>query len=246
MHIDPAVLATSLDAFATATTPDDLPPVEAGLAAVIDATRTIFGATGAGLMLTDADGSLRYVGATDGPARALEAAQEELATGPCVACFVTGHMVTTDDLAADDRWPELSPRVVPEGVGSVLGVPTRLGGVTVGSLNVFRPEPYAWDASDMAAAQAHNEVLEGMLASAVVSRHTDVVVRQLQGALDRRVVIDRAIGMLMERHAIGDVVAFAALRRAARDERRAVADLAARTLEGEDVVGARLPRPDPA
>jgi len=246
VHIDPATLAGSLDAFAASTPHDEVLPVEAALARVIDATQRLFAVAGIGLMLSDAEGALRYVGATDEAARALETAQEELAVGPCVDGYVTGLIVTTDDLASDPRWPELSPRVVPAGVASVLGVPTRLGGVVIGSLNVYRSEPYSWDASDIAAVQAHNEVLEGILSTTVASRQQGIVVAQLQGALDRRVVIDRAIGVLMERHTISDIVAFAALRRAARDARVPVADLAARALEGEDVVGARLPRPDPA
>ncbi len=246
VHVDPAALAESLDALASSRSPIDELPLEASLARVIDATRRVFSVTGVGLMLGDAESALRYVGATDEAARALEAAQEELAVGPCVNGYVTGQVVATADLASDPRWPELSGRVVPAGVVSVLGVPTRLGGIVVGSLNVYRSEPYEWDTSDIAAVEAHNEVLEAMLGVAVATRRRGIVVEQLQTALDRRVVVERAVGVLMERHAVSDVVAFAALRRAARDARRPVAELAGETLAGEDVVGARLPDPDTA
>ncbi len=243
MHIDPEALAANLHALSPA--PGEPPPVEAALAGVIDATRGLFGVTGAGLMLTDAGGGLRYVGATDAAARALEAAQEELGIGPCVESFVTGAAVETTDLARDDRWPELSARVVPAGVVAVLGVPTVIGGVVVGSLNVYRSETYEWDASDVAAIAALNEVIEGILATAVAAHRQGVVVEQLQTALEKRVTIERAVGVLMERHSVPAPVAFGALRRAARDERRAVADLAASVIAGDDVVGGRLPRPEP-
>lgn len=245
MHIDPEALAQSLGAVGPPAT-DGATPLEAGLAAVIDAVRRLFAVTGVGLMLVGDDGGLHYVGATDPAARALESSQEELGAGPCVDCFVLGEVVRTDDLANDARWPDLAARVVPLGVAAVLGVPTRFEGIVVGSLNVYRSEPYAWDPSDVAAVAAHNEVVEGMLAGAVAARRSGIVVEQLQAALDRRVVIERAIGMLMERHRVSAPVAFGALRRAARDARRPVADLAALTLRGEDPVGGRLPRPDPA
>lgn len=221
----------------------DPAPVEAGLARVIHATGRLFTVTGVGLMLVDEGCELRYVGATDAAARALEAAHEDLGEGPCVDCFVTGEPVETADLQADDRWPALSAAVVPAGVRAVLGMPVRLGGAPVGSLNAFHADPFTWDASDTGAIAAFRDVLEEMLGAAVAARRSGAVVRQLETALDRRVTIERAIGILMERHSISAVVAFGALRRAARDERRSVAELAARTLDGEDVVGSRLPRP---
>lgn len=245
MHIDPGSLAASLAAL-NAPVDGEPPPLEASIAAVIDATRALFSVTGVGLMLADASGDLRYIGATDDAARVLESVQEELGAGPCVDCFVLGEVVQTDDLAHDDRWPELSERVVPDVVGAVLSVPTRIGGVVVGSFNVYRSGRYEWDSSDLAAVAAHNEVLEALLGGAVVARARGLVIDQLRLALKRRVAIERAVGMLMQRHSVAAVAAFDALRRAARDERRPVADLAELTLGGEDVVGARLPGPERA
>lgn len=187
-------------------------------------------------MLADADGALRYTGATDAAARALESAQEELGVGPCVDCFVLGSVVQTDDLAADRRWPELSARVVPSGVDAVLGVPVRVGGLVMGSLNVYRAEPHVWDGSDVGAVGAYAAVLEGLLGTAVAGRQKGILAGQLQTALDRRVVIERAIGMLMQRNGMGPVEAFGALRATARRDRRPVAELAALVLDGEDLV----------
>jgi AmiR/NasT family two-component response regulator len=51
-------------------------------------------------------------------------------------------------------------------------------------------------------------------------------VGQLEGALARRAVIERAKGMLMERHGIDALAAFERLRRHARRERRRVVDVA--------------------
>ena len=191
--------------------------------------------TGVGLMLVSADGSLRYVGATDESAQALERAQEDLGEGPCVDCFVLATPVATSDLVSDPRWPELAELVAGEGIGAVMGIPTLLAGQPVGSLNVYRGDAYEWDDSDAAAVASFNAVLEGLIGRAVAARRDELVVAQLQSALDRRVVIDRAVGALMERHGTSAVKAFTALRRTARDLRRPVAELADDVLSGTDV-----------
>jgi GAF domain-containing protein len=186
-------------------------------------------------MLVARDGDLRYVGATDDAARALESAQEDLGEGPCVDCFVMGEHVATRDVMTDPRWPALQGRIQGHAIGGVLGVPTTLGGQPVGSLNVYRDGPYDWDDSDAAAIAGFNAVLEGLLGRAVAARRDELVVSQLQGALDRRVMIERAVGALMERHRVSAVTAFTSLRRDARDRREPVAKVAADVLEGADV-----------
>ncbi len=57
-------------------------------------------------------------------------------------------------------------------------------------------------------------------------------VGQLETALNRRSVIERAKGILMERHAIGDGQAFELMREHARAQRRSVVDVASSVLEG--------------
>lgn len=64
-----------------------------------------------------------------------------------------------------------------------------------------------------------------------IRRHADVErlneeVDQLEGALDRRAVIERAKGILMERHGISDREAFEMLRTEARSNNRRVYDVA--------------------
>jgi AmiR/NasT family two-component response regulator len=57
-------------------------------------------------------------------------------------------------------------------------------------------------------------------------------VEQLQTALERRTVIERAKGVLMERHSIGEQEAFQRLREHARASGRRVVDLAQAVLDG--------------
>jgi GAF domain-containing protein len=233
VHIDPAVLDRSVEGLGTLVAEPS--SVEDMLEGVIQAARGLFSVTGVGLMLVDETSALRYVAGTDEAARMLETGQEALGEGPCVDCFVHGHVIRCDDLAADERWPELTPRVVPHGVRAVLGVPTRLGGTPIGSLNVYRAEPYRWDDSDVAAMEAFNGIIESVLGGAVAARRSGRLVTQLQEALDRRVVIERAVGVLMARRGLDAVAAFNALRSAARSSRRTVADVAAGVLAGHEL-----------
>ena len=57
-------------------------------------------------------------------------------------------------------------------------------------------------------------------------------IERLEGALQRRALIERAKGILMERHSIDDRAAFELLREHARSNNRTVVDVAAAVTEG--------------
>ena len=71
--------------------------------------------------------------------------------------------------------------------------------------------------------------------------HLAEQVTQLESALERRSVIERAKGVLMERHGIDDRAAFAMLRDHARNRGRKVIDVAAAILEGHPLLPRRGP-----
>lgn len=231
MPIDPSSLTRALDALRPATTPER--DVAESVPLLLDAVCGVFGVTGAGLMLVDEVSGLRYVAATDATAEVLEQVQEQAGMGPCIESFVNDTEILVADLERDERWPAISQPLALAGVRSVLGVPTHLGGGPVGSLNVYNREARAWDTSERDAIRAFNTLLEGQIASAVALRHQGRIVEQLQYALESRVAIERAIGMLMARHDLDAVAAFERLRRAARSSRRTVAVLARETLDGD-------------
>jgi AmiR/NasT family two-component response regulator len=63
-------------------------------------------------------------------------------------------------------------------------------------------------------------------------------VSRLESALERRAVIERAKGMLMERHGLSDRDAFDRIRAFARSNNRTVVDVAGDVCSGEQVLGA--------
>jgi AmiR/NasT family two-component response regulator len=64
-------------------------------------------------------------------------------------------------------------------------------------------------------------------------------VNQLESALERRVLIERAKGILMERHGVGEREAFEMLRDQARATNRRVLDLAGAVVEGRALLPPR-------
>ena len=229
-HVDGEALARSL---ADLDLPDgDGTDVQGRIARVVRAAANVFAGSGVGLMLIAEDGhSLRYVASSDDVARRLELAHEDAGEGPCVDAFVLDTRVKTDDLAIESRWPDLRAALGDQPVRALLGLPMRLG-APVGTLNVYCVRPRAWDESEVAALEAYNALLEARLAESLLLQRHDAIVGQLQLALDSRVTIERAIGLLMGRDGIDGATAFNELRRTARSSRRRVSAVAEEVLAG--------------
>jgi AmiR/NasT family two-component response regulator len=62
--------------------------------------------------------------------------------------------------------------------------------------------------------------------------HFKEAVNQLEGALDRRAIIERAKGIIMERHSLGEAEAFEVMRAHARRNNRKVIEVAHAVTEG--------------
>jgi GAF domain-containing protein len=137
--------------------------------------------------------------------------------------------VQTDDLATETRWPDLRVELHDQPIRALLGLPTRLG-TPVGTLNLYSESPRVWDQSEIAALGAYNDLLQARLSGAIVAQKHGKIVDQLQYALDGRVSIERAIGLLMGRQGIDGAAAFEQLRKAARDSRRRVREIAEQML----------------
>ena len=210
------------------------PDVVDALEQVVASARSLFGVDGAGILWLDGNGDVRFLTASDDRGRALELVQEEVGTGPCVDTLVRDIAVESTDLHGDPRWPEIGERLAPYGIHAVLGIPVRIGGAAVAALNVFRDDVHDWDESETEAIGSLAAVIEAVLANGLLARRQERVLEQLQYALDHRITVERAIGVLMGRHDIDPVDAFNRLRAVARRERRKAAEVA------DDVLAGRL------
>ena len=229
MPVDKEALASSLRRLTDRTHPDG--NLRAALHEVTEACVDLFGVSGSGIMLADEQNITRYVAASDGPGRVLEALESELGEGPCTESFVLGHPISVTDLATESRWPEMAKAIRQHPVHAVLGVPVRLGGVSVGTLDVYKDHPADWDESERAALTRFSNIVAMLLGSALSAHEANELAGQLQYALDYRVVIERGVGYLMARDGIDAVTAFNRLRRAARSTQSKIGDVATQLLE---------------
>ena len=202
---------------------------------VVASVPDVLDVAGCGLMMIDSDLSLHATAWSDDASLAFEQVQEESSEGPCVESLLNDKVVAVTDIAVDPRWPHVTKAVLDLGVNAVLGVPVHLDGENVGALNVYLREPHEWTDDEIGAVAAFANAVQQLLSVAVLGNRTDDIVQQLQSALDTRVVIERAVGVVMGRRNVDAVIAFNVLRAAARSERRRVYEVALEVLEGRDL-----------
>jgi GAF domain-containing protein len=189
--------------------------------------------TAVGLMLMDNQGRLRVMASTTEETRLLELFQLQNAQGPCLECSRSGQPVAENDLAAaQQRWPKFAPAAVAAGFQSVQAVPMRLRAETIGALNLFHSRVGGLQESDVRIGQALVDVATIGLIQVDLSRRREILLAQLQTALDTRVLIEQAKGVLAERLRITPGEAFSSLRSHARAHNLRLTDLAHEVVEG--------------
>ncbi|MCU1589560.1 MAG: hypothetical protein JWP11_816 [Frankiales bacterium] len=201
----------------------------------------LLGATAAGILLVDADADLRVVAASNESSHLLEVFQLQGQSGPCLDCYSTGKPVEVVDLSdSANRWPEFAVRAMGLGFQSVHAFPMRLRAEVIGAVNLFHAEPTALPPEDARVAQALADIATISVIQRRVLREREHVAEQLQLALNSRIVIEQAKGMLAEVGGLDMGSAFEAMRRYARDNNlrlSAVADsIISRALEATAVV----------
>jgi transcriptional regulator with GAF, ATPase, and Fis domain len=193
----------------------------------------------AGLLLADSRGALRLVAASTEQARVAELFQIQNAEGPCLDCYRTGQVVITSDIRTAEamaRWPRFAAAAQEMGFAAVHAIPLRLREQVIGTLNLFRATPYGLDPSVARAARALVDVATiGILQERAVHQQ-EVVAGQLQVALNSRVIIEQAKGVLAERLQVTPDEAFVTLRRHARDYKRPLTELAADVVAGTALI----------
>jgi GAF domain-containing protein len=195
---------------------------------------SLLGVTATGLLLDDQKGNLAVVASSSEETRLLEIFQLQNDQGPCLDCVRAGIAVTSADLAADHaRWPLFVPAAVAAGFRSVAALPLRLRDQTIGGLNLFRDGAGPVPAADQRLAQALADVATiGILQQRSTHRSARLA-EQLQLALNSRVIIEQAKGVLAERNAVDMTTAFDALRRHARQRNIKLTDLALAVIRGD-------------
>ena len=226
-----ALLARTLVELAD-TLVDDFDVVEL-LTLLADRCVEVLDVAAAGLMLAAPEGDLRVMASSSEAMRVLELFEIQSQQGPCLDCHSTGQPIVNHRLASDDgRWPRFSEEALAAGFKSVHALPMRLRDVTIGALNLFRVDEGALNEADVNAAQALADV-----ATIAVLQHHDirdaqVLSEQLHHAINSRIVLEQAKGMVATGAGIDIDQAFSWLHHYARSRNLRLVDVARAVATG--------------
>jgi GAF domain-containing protein len=188
----------------------------------------------AGIMLASVEGDLRVVASSSEAMRLVELFELQAGEGPCWDCFRSGEPVGVTDLAsAGDRWPRFTPVAVGAGFSSVHAIPMRLRGTVIGALNLFRDVHVDLSAEEVRAGQALADVATIAILQRPSSRDVQQVNEHLAYALNTRILIEQAKGVLAERSGVDMEAAFSALRHYARAHQQLLSEVARAVVDGE-------------
>ena len=200
--------------------------LDEALRRIVQCTHDLFAVDGASLMLIDPDQLLRSVADSDKRVGDLEQLQIEHGEGPCIDAFDDKELVHAADLAAERRWPAFSPAAVGRGLRAVLASPIPYNQMAIGVVAVFSAKAHPWSPEGELALIAFTDLAALTIANTMQSEQRGELATQLQRALDARVVIEQAKGVLVGRHGLTTRQAFERLRRMARDQRRPLSEVA--------------------
>jgi len=199
----------------------------------------------AGIMLAAPDGALRVMASSSDAMRMLELFEIQAQEGPCLDCHRTGLPIVNLDLAgADRRWPRFAAEAVAAGFRSAHALPMRLRGSAVGALNLFRAGPGEMGAADIEVAQAFADVATIAVLQDRAAHEAQVITDQLTHALNSRIVIEQAKGMIAESLGLDMERSFSALRSHARNHNQRLTDVANAIISGA-LAAAALDVPPP-
>ncbi|SDH45059.1 GAF and ANTAR domain-containing protein [Agrococcus jejuensis] len=206
---------------------------------LVDRSAALFDAVSAGVLLSDADGRVEVLASTDERAKLVELMQLDEGAGPCLEALATGETVAVTDVrTVRDEWAGFRDQALSLGIHAACAVPMRLRGQTIGALNLFRARPGEFDAEDLAVVRAFADVATIGVLQQWALVESDLVRSQLSHALDSRVVIEQAKGVLAFRHGVDVDAAFALLRAQARRTRAPITEVARRVVAGDESIDA--------
>jgi GAF domain-containing protein len=190
----------------------------------------------AGIILTGGEsGGLSVAAASSERSRLLEVFAVAIDAGPCVDCARTGEPVIVSDLTTDDatrRWPRFVAGARDAGFRAVHALPMRCRDQVIGELALLHTDRHTLTGPDARLGQALADAATIGLLHERALRHAETVQEQLQSALDSRVIIEQAKGVIATQGAIGTEEAFTILRGHARSHGQRLSELARSVVDG--------------
>lgn len=195
----------------------------------------LFGVRGIGVLFEDAVAGAPIIAASDDVIAAHEREEVARDEGPCVAAWRQGERVDIADLEAEaERWPETSLLLKRHGIAAVSSFPMIHHDRSLGSFNIFRAAGEGLSDEQVATARTLSAVATILALQTGLLQSSQQTIAQLETALQTRLVIEQAKGMLSQRHGLDMQAAFELLRRHARNHNLRLHEVAT------DVVADRL------
>jgi GAF domain-containing protein len=209
------------------------------LTLLADRCVTVLDIDAAGIMLAEPGGELRVLASSSDAMRILELFEVQAEEGPCLDCYRTGAPVLNQVLVAGGgRWPRFSAEALDAGFHSAQALPLRLRGTIIGALNLFHHDRTQLVQADVDVAQGFADIATIAILQHRAGQEAEVLNAQLQSALNSRVLIEQAKGVIAERAGLSMDEAFGALRAHARSRNLGLVDVARGVIDGDRVVAA--------
>jgi GAF domain-containing protein len=205
------------------------------LQTLVESCAELLDVDAAGILLVDDLGELEVVASTSEASRLVEVMQLSAQAGPCVESYLTGAIVTVSDIAESPaEWRNFRQSALEQGFAAAYSIPMRLRETRIGALNLLRATVGELREQDIRTAQALADVATIGILHERTLRESAAIRDQLSNALNSRIVIEQAKGVLAHTHDTTVEEAFNLLRGYARTNCRGLSDVAA------DVVGRRV------
>jgi len=201
------------------------------LQSLVETSAELLDYSAAGLMLSDGSDQLESVASTSEQIAGIELLEIRSGEGPAIECVATGAPVSIDDLDTDERWPAFGSYAVGLGILSSHTVPLRLRGTIIGALSVYGERVGPLTAADVAICQSLADVATISILQERALRESGIAVEQLQHALNSRVIIEQAKGVISYVRNVNMDEAFAVLRSYARSNNLGLRDVASQVVD---------------
>lgn len=183
------------------------------LSTLADACTRLLDVQAGGILLADSVGDLELVASTSEEAETVEIMTVAAGAGPCIDCFATGAVISVPDVERDARaWPRFRRTALDQGFHAAHATPLRLFGHVIGAMTLMSTETGSLNDRDVRLTQALADVATIGILHERNSREPEAVATQLYLALDTRILIEQAKGVLAQTFGCTMTDAFTALR----------------------------------